>query len=73
MYVPDMQASEQGKAPSDPTQASKLQRFNKLLLQLHAHAICIQKPLPVPIKVTARPAEQMQALLRLLLWTSTSD
>lgn len=39
-----------------------------LMLQLHAHSICIQKPLQTAIKVQAEPAGQMKALLEVFSW-----
>ena len=44
-----------------------------LMLQLHAHSICIQKPLQTAVKVQAEPAGQMKALLELFFMDATFD
>lgn len=40
-----------------------------LLLQLHAHTICVQKPQAKAIKAQAKIAGQMETLLRHFSWT----
>ena len=37
-------------------------------LQLHCHAICIQKPGQPAVSITAEPPYSMKALMRLFCW-----
>ena len=74
----DLQSNASGveSAQADPAESTgdtfaKLRHptsMSVIPLQLHCHAVCIQKPGQPAIKVTAEPPYSMKALMRLFCW-----
>ena len=50
------------------SQANSPPKASSLLLLLHAHTICIQKPEEAAVGAIAKPAGQMDMLLKVLSW-----
>ena len=57
-----------GQEVTVASQANSPPKASSLLLQLHAHTICIQKPEEAAVGAIAKPAGQMDSLLKVLSW-----
>lgn len=57
-----------GPGVTTALQANSPPIASNLSLQLHAHTICIQKPQEAAVRAEAKPAGQMESLLKVLSW-----